>query len=436
MISFEPLPKQHQAWQYLQDETTNEILFGGAAGGGKSYLLCNWVLISALTYPDTRYAICRARYTTLSKTTLLTFISLINRYELNNLVKYNGTQHIFEFTNGSKVFLIDLYQNPSDPEFNCLRGYELTGIAFDEGAEITIQAFNVLFGTRVRYNLKKYNLIPKILICSNPTKNWLYNRYYIPFRDGVLPQNIKYIQSLSTDNKYLPESYIEQLRTGPELEKQIYFYGNWEYDSNLLNIFTSKAVYNSFYSYLKHKEGDMYLTCDVAMSGNDRTCITIWNGLNCIDIQIYNNLDTLQIVKIIKDNITRYKVKISNCIIDKVGVGQGVTDLLKGCKGYIAGNTALDEEGYFNQRSQFYHKLAEYMERGNIYIKCTDDLKDQISQELEAHQKIDVDTDGKAKILSKDRIKALLGKSPDIADALSMRMFFEYSKQKMNFFVV
>ncbi|HVI80408.1 MAG TPA: hypothetical protein VM715_20095, partial [Candidatus Acidoferrum sp.] len=47
------------------------------------------------------------------------------------------------------------------------------------------------------------------------------------------------------------------------------------------------------------------------------------------------------------------------------------------------------------------------------------------TQELEHVKRRDPDKDGKLKVLQKDEIKELLGRSPDFADMLMMRMFFE-----------
>ena len=64
-IDFTPSHKQHLAWQYLTDNVTTEIGYGGAAGGGKSYLLCYWLTIMALQYPKSRWGFGRKELKTI-----------------------------------------------------------------------------------------------------------------------------------------------------------------------------------------------------------------------------------------------------------------------------------------------------------------------------------------------------------------------------------
>ena len=45
-------PKQYQAYQLLTDLNDRTILYGGAKGGGKTYLFCTWVLGWALQLID------------------------------------------------------------------------------------------------------------------------------------------------------------------------------------------------------------------------------------------------------------------------------------------------------------------------------------------------------------------------------------------------
>jgi phage terminase large subunit len=52
--------KQTRAIDYLEDNITTELLYGGAAGGGKSILGCYWQLKRRLKYPGTRGLIGRS----------------------------------------------------------------------------------------------------------------------------------------------------------------------------------------------------------------------------------------------------------------------------------------------------------------------------------------------------------------------------------------
>ena len=52
--------KQTKALDLLENNFTNELLFGGAAGGGKSLIGCYWQLKTRLKYAGTRGLIGRA----------------------------------------------------------------------------------------------------------------------------------------------------------------------------------------------------------------------------------------------------------------------------------------------------------------------------------------------------------------------------------------
>ena len=49
---------------------------------------------------------------------------------------------------------------------------------------------------------------------------------------------------------------------------------------------------------------------------------------------------------------------------------------------------------------------------------------------LEQIKQRDMDKDGKKKIVSKDKVKEILGRSPDVSDMVMMRMYFEIKKVK------
>ena len=73
------IPKQNKAVYYLKDSITEEIIYGGAAGGGKSALGCLWLIEQCQTYPGSRWLMGRAKLKTLKETTLNTFFELSSK---------------------------------------------------------------------------------------------------------------------------------------------------------------------------------------------------------------------------------------------------------------------------------------------------------------------------------------------------------------------
>jgi hypothetical protein len=75
--------------------------------------------------------------------------------------------------------------------------------------------------------------------------------------------------------------------------------------------------------------------------------------------------------------------------------------------------------------------LSELFKEGKISINIFDsNIVDELTQELLAIKLKDVDKDNKIKVASKEEQKKLLGKSPDLADAIMTRMYYEVKTQK------
>ena len=85
----ELIQKQNNAVFYLKDKITKEVIYGGAAGGGKSALGVLWLIEQCQTYPNTRWLMGRAKLKALRETTLNTFFELSSRFDLNSQYRYN-----------------------------------------------------------------------------------------------------------------------------------------------------------------------------------------------------------------------------------------------------------------------------------------------------------------------------------------------------------
>lgn len=422
--------KQSEALHYLQDNSTNELLFGGGAGGGKSLLGTYWILKSALKYPNTRHLIGRSILKTLKETTLNTLFDVLKLQGLQKDIHYKinlGSNTITLF-NGSQILFKDLFQYPSDPNFDELGSLEVTSVFVDEANQITEKCKEIL-RSRIRYKLDEYNLIPKILYTCNPSKNWTYIQFYKPHKEKVLPANRIFIQSLVTDNINISKHYIESLRTLDKVNKERLLYGNWEYDDDPSKLINYDNILNMFSNSFA-ESGKGYISCDIARFGTDRTTIIVWDGYKVVEYKILKQYSVVEVSEIIRELSHKYKIPMSQIVIDEDGVGGGLVDILKGCKGFINNSKALNGENYTNLKTQCYYKLAELINNNKLsWINIDIENKELLIEELEQVKAKDYDKDGKLFILSKEKVKELIGRSPDISDAMMLRCYFEISKQ-------
>jgi len=125
-------------------------------------------------------------------------------------------------------------------------------------------------------------------------------------------------------------------------------------------------------------------------------------------------------------------------VVDEDGVGGGVVDHVKGIVGFVNGSKAIEEwdedqqetdrYSYKNLRSQCYFRLAELINDNKLgcYEAVTPDIRNWIIEELEGIRRKDAtDNEKKLQVISKDDIKDIIGRSPDFADSLMMRCYFD-----------
>jgi hypothetical protein len=423
--------KQTIALDLLEDNKTNEILFGGGAGGGKTLLGCYWQLKQRLKYPNTRGLIGRAVLKTLKETTLVSFFQVAKMQGLQSGVhyKYNGQTSQIDFPNGSTILLKDLYSYPSDPNFDELGSLEITDAFIDEANQVDDKARNII-KSRIRFQLDQNDLIPKILYTCNPAKNWTYSEFYKPQTDNSIADNKKFVPSLIDDNPFISKHYKANLLTLDSVSKERLLFGNWEYSNDPAQLIDYDKILDSFTNTFV-PIGNPYITCDVARFGNDSTVIGVWSGFR-VRFHQFNGKSVVEVAELIKNYALENKVPTSNIVVDEDGVGGGVVDILR-CKGFVNNSSPLknpitnSKENYDNLKSQCYFKLSDFINKSEIYIQADGKQIQLIIQELEQVKQKGVDNDSSKGIIPKDKVKAAIGRSPDFSDCLAMRMFFEYT---------
>lgn len=420
-INYYPIFRQDEAWKIINDTTTNHLLYGGAAGGGKTHLICAYLIINSLKYPGTRWGLARAHLLTIKKTTMNTLNDMLQSWKLSHLVTFNSMTNIYSFTNGSEIVLLDTFVKPSDSLKDSWGGLELSGCVIDELGETGKLAYDVLY-SRIRYKLTEYKLKPFILSASNPCRGWVHSFFLT--NPNI---NTKFLQSLVSDNKYLPSTYIESLSQLDPILKRRLLYGDWNYSQSEDDLFKLDMLEQTFYNeYFDNTNNDDCLTCDPS-EGGDKIIVCLWKGFNVVRMEELHMSDGNEIASYIKNMMGLYKVPIKNVVVDSIGNGQATVQNLRGCYEFKGSQSPIgDGVGKFlNLRAQCIWTFSDMISNSkiNFNFKYHEDL---INQCLLHKKEI---RDGKFKVTSKEKIKQQLTHSPDEFDSLYLRMVLTLKKQ-------
>jgi len=401
-----------------------------AADCGKTRLLVYYSILQSLKYPGIKGVWSRAHLSILKQTTLATFYDVCREWGLirDQHWTFNDKSNMITFYNGSIIVLKDLFQKPSDKEFVTLGSLEASYACIDECAEISQDAYINLRNT-LRYRLDEFGLIPKMLLVSNPTTGWLFDEFYLPYESETEPINQKYIHTIPSDNTFNSVEYLKILSEMTGSDRERLFLGNWRYSEQLDNMFHYDDLSNAFYLTLDESNSKTkYLSIDIALGGTDNTVIIYWEGLKIVKIYKFNGYNAPDLIEKIKEIEKYHRVNRSNIISDSIGVG-AVAQFLKGSKLFVSNHKAIKNKLMFNLKTECFYKIASMFEEGKIEIE-DEKYKDLIIQDFQAHRRYNV-SDSKLRITPKKDVKAYLGRSPDFADAIIMRMWYEIRSRKI-----
>ena len=444
--------KQLQAAEAWLDDSVEEILYGGAKGGGKSFLGCTLIFGDALIYPETHYFIARKELIDLRKFTIPSIHEVFKNWglEIDQHASFNGQDNCFNLKNGSKVFLIACSDQPSDPLFERFGSMQMTRGWIEEAGEVPENAKANLALSIGRWKNDVYKLKRKLLMTANPKKGWMKRDFVDPSKVGLLAPSRRYIQAFATDNKYLPEDYINALANERDVvRRQRLYEGNWDYDEDKDSLINFDALTDTFSNTIV-KDGNKYLIVDVARLGQDTTVLSVWDGLELGGIQQLEKQATNITEQRIKDVAAANGIPVSHIMVDEDGIGGGVVDHLFGVRGFMANSSPLPtlneirskqskaqhdfvpKTNFKNLKAQCGWKLAEMINEHKIAIR-TPEYRDVIIEELTSILRDkEVDGEGKKQLRSKEEVKQEIGRSPDIGDTLLMRMWFELKKEALD----
>lgn len=223
-----------------------EVLYGGAAGGGKSDAL----LVEALRQvhiPHYRGLILRKTYPQLSE--------LIDRSrELYKPVypqaRYNETSHVWTFPSGAKIFFGSMQHTKDRTQY---QGKRYDFIAFDELTHFSWEEYSYMFSRNRPSKSPRSNQKTRVYMraATNPGgigHGWVKDRFITPAPPGTrmvekisirdpdggsreVIRDRAFIPATIFDNKQLLDAdpnYIGSLGLLPQAERDALLYGSWD----------------------------------------------------------------------------------------------------------------------------------------------------------------------------------------------------------------
>ena len=417
-MKIELTKRQTRAFKILMDKATRYVLYGGANGGGKSYLLCVWVYswcrllcdelgLKPGDNPLPLGFIGRKRSNDFRKTTLETWRRFIpGSYEIKS-----QAGEIWLFNGACKVFFGGLDNTDTINKFNSA---ELSFFAIDQSEETTREDVSVLRGAlRLTHN----GIQPqyKELYTANPSDCWLKEDFVDRKQTGY-----EYIPALPTDNPYLPNNYIQTLEEAFKHAQPLlraYRDGDWsalKSSNTLISSYDLDRLRDIGLIQMKEKR---VVVCDPATSHDECVIYYMRNYRVEDELILVGETDEMKIAGHIVTMARKHNtLEIGG---DSIGLGAGIFSRVQEMGEFIVTRINSAESSmspqFINKRAEIFWNLMKAVLDKRIYYPQDEELRRQlinITYEVTG-------SSGEIKITLKDAIRKVIGRSPDRADCFA-----------------
>lgn len=450
---FDENKKQAQALRLLLNENDIDILYGGAKGGGKSYLFC----VAAFLYAHKIIELFKLNETDLSNPIIIGFLGRKRGSDFRHTtletwkkVIYPDTYRIKEQSN--EIWIYGKNNQPKlsywfgglddQKNINKFNSAELAYIGVDQAEECEREEISVLEASRrLTYNGIKPPY--KTFYSANPAECWLKSEFVQGDREKILKEQYKakievgdkkairvhayYIPALPTDNNYLPDGYIQQLEKSfaNDLELlQAYRDGNWDVMTSTKRIITITMIENVKGLKIKWPSMKRLISVDPALGG-DEVVIYYFENYEKKDEIICHHNNAVQIKQEITSMAHKHiylEKRCNNIAIDtSCKIGATLADFLEDekyniirCNSSEKASVKFVNRHFFNNRAYMWWKVRELFVQREILYPEDEKLRNQLTavKFLDSYF-----GNGIVKLEPKNITKQNIGQSPDRADS-------------------
>ena len=255
LLEYTPTPRQ-EAFHEASRERLDAILYGGAAGGGKSCAFVMDAIWNAANFPGMKIGCFRRTYNELEES----FLAELAKRGYGRAVgaKWNATQKVLRFPNGS---IINFSYAENLVDASRILGGEYQAFYIDE-ASLMLPAVIQQIEERLRSGNK---LVPVVglRLATNPGgvgHKYLKDRFVNPTKRGKirytetiegtsLSRTVAFIPAKATDNPHINEGYDAVLNSIPDPQRRAamrdgdwdamvgQFFEQWQYSKHVVRSF-------------------------------------------------------------------------------------------------------------------------------------------------------------------------------------------------------
>ena len=328
--------------------------------------------------------------------------------------RINNSKLTITCPNGAVI----MFKTAKDPD--ALFGEDVHSVVFDEAPRAKKEAWYAL-----RTTITATKGLVRMIGNFGGVSNWMHQLKEKAKTDPAYSY-YRITATQAIEAGILDQDEVDQARADlpSKVFLQLYMAEAQKSDDQLVEFDAMESMFTNDYV----TGGSRYITADIALHGSDKFVLLVWEGLKILKAIIVDKCDAKQVEELIKSVATEYKVPRRNITYDADGLGSFLRGYLSGAKPFNNGAKPYPEIGksvnYNNLKSQCGYKLAELLNADQIWWADQSVPREDILAELECLQSYALDQDGKIRLMPKKKIIEILGHSPDILDALIMRMIF------------
>jgi len=385
-----------------------KVLFGGR-GSGKSYGAAQHLIYLTSKYKLKVLAIrqyqnnIRESVYTLLKNVIYEF-ELQDEFEiLSNTIRHKHTGSEFIFYGIARNFM----------EIKSTEGVDICYM--EESHALTQEQFSVIDPT-----IRKEHSEVWLLFNPQNRSDFVWQNFVEHKRKNSIVKKINYDENIFLSRTML--SIIDEAKEEDYGEYEHIYLGKPR-EGDERSLFAYNDIESATDGNFNDVDSDGIFSygVDVGRFGQDKSVITKRKGMRIYWLKEYAKYSTMELATTISREISEETTEPDAVFIDTIGVGGGVYDRLRdlGVR-TIESNVSMkadEPDIYHNKRAEAYFGLREFIRKGG---KIPND-RDLVEELLAIRYEFTVN--GRIKITAKDKIKEVIGRSPDKSDSLMLHFF-------------